>query len=361
MLFTPLDVGPLSLPNRIVMAPMTRMRADIDGTPTEHMATYYAQRASAGLIVTEGIWPTSDGQSEWRIPGLETPSHVAGWRRVTDRVHGVGGRIVAQLMHGGRNGHPDARYDGTLPAGPSAVPNPELIHLPDGSKTPQAMPRVLSIAEIHAAIEGYARAATNAIAAGFDAVEIHGANSYLVHQFLADNTNLRTDEYGDRIRFAVEVVDAVTDAIGADRTAIRLSPGNPQSGMIERDPAPVYRSLLDHLNRYGLAYLHLTDNDAYPALADLRSRWDGVLIANVGENRNPTTRHDAELVLRRGLANAVSFGRGFLVNPDLPARLAHDLPWNPLDVKHLYTPGPVGYTDYPTYEDQMPQALLANA
>ncbi|MBB5788378.1 alkene reductase [Jiangella mangrovi] len=350
-LFRPVRAGRLQLPNRIVMAPMTRLRATDDGTPTAEMAVYYAQRASAGLIVTEGIWPEPAGQSEWRVPGLSDGRHVDGWRRVTAAIHAAGGTVVAQLMHGGRNGHPGARYDGTVPAGPSAVAKTEPVHLPDGSKAAPPAPRAMTVADIDRVVGSYENAAANALAAGFDGVEIHAANSYLPHQFLADNTNLRTDDYGGdvagRIRFPLRVARAVADTVGADRTAIRLSPGNPQFEMVERDPAPVYRALLAELDRLGLAYLHLTDDDAYPALADLRPRWSGTLIANVGENREPTTACAAVRALEAGLADAVSFGRGFLVNPDLPHRLRHDLTWNPLDEAHLYTPGPVGYTDYP--------------
>ena len=362
-LFQPLTLGQLTLPNRVVMAPMTRFRATPDGTPTEVMATYYAQRASAGLIISEGIWPSSRGQSDWRVPGLETAGHVAGWRPVTDAVHAAGGRIYAQLMHGGRKGHPWARYDGSVPAGPSAVAETELVHLPEGGKIASVQPRVMSVLDIQRTIDEFAHAAQNAVAAGFDGVELHGANSYLIHQFLADNTNLRTDEYGGsiahRIRFATALVHAVAGAVGAGRTALRLSPGNPQFGMVESDPAPVYRRLVERLDPLGLAYLHMTDADSYAALEDLRPRWSGTLIANVGENRAATTRGDADKVLSDGLADAVSFGRGFLVNPDLPSRLAQDLPWNEFDDRHLYTPGPVGYTDYPAY--RVSGAVSANS
>ncbi len=353
-LFSPLTVGSLCLPNRVVMAPMTRLRAEIDGTPTQIMADYYAQRAGAGLILSEGIWPESSGQSEWRVPGLETSDHVAGWATVTDAVHRAGGRIVAQLMHGGRKGHPRARFDGSLPAGPSTVVDGDHVRTADGTKIAPACPREMTSADIRGAIDGFAQAAENAMRAGFDGVEVHGANSYLVHQFLADNTNLRTDEYGGsvdrRTRFAHEVVAAVAEAVGASRTGIRLSPGNPQSGIVEADPAPTYRRLLERLAPLGIAYLHLTDNDEYAALRDLRPRWGGVLIANVGENREPTSRTAAELVLARGQADAVSFGRGFVSNPDLPARLLHDLPLREINRSSLYTPGPVGYTDYATVD-----------
>lgn len=343
----------LRLPNRVVMAPMTRLRSRPDGSPAPDVADYYAQRASAGLIVSEGIWPHPSGQSEAWVPGLHTEAHVNAWGRVTDAVHTAGGRIFAQLMHGGRKGHPRARIDGSLPAGPSAVSDGDVLHLLDGGKAPSPIPRQMSRADIAAAIEHYAAAARRALAAGFDGVEIHGANSYLVHQFLADNTNLRTDDYGgtlvNRMRFALEVTDAVADAIGADRTAIRLSPGNPQFAMREDDPAPLYRRLVTELDRRGLAYLHLTDNDRYPALADLRLRWNGTLIGNIGENRAPTTAAAAERVLSEGHADLVSFGRPFIANPDLVERIRHDLPLASIREELLYGRSAQGYSDYPRW------------
>ncbi|MBB5913944.1 N-ethylmaleimide reductase [Nocardia transvalensis] len=343
----------LALPNRVVMSPMTRLRSHADGSPTADVADYYAQRAAAGLIVTEGIWPHSSGQSEAWVPGLQTAEHVAAWRRVTEAVHAAGGRIFAQLMHGGRKGHPLARIDGSLPAGPSAVSDGDVLHLIDGGKAESLVPRAMTRAEIATAVEHFAAAAGNALAAGFDGVEIHAANSYLVHQFLADNTNLRTDEYGgslaNRMRFALEVTDAVAAQVGSHRTAIRLSPGNPQFGMREDDPAPLYRALVTELDGRDLAYLHLTDNDDYPALADLRPRWRGALIANVGENREPTTAADADRVLRAGHADLVSFGRAFISNPDLVHRITHALPLAPIREHVLYGRTAEGYTDYPAY------------
>ncbi|MEW2524383.1 alkene reductase [Streptomyces sp. NPDC047071] len=354
-LLTPYSAPFGHLPNRMVMAPMTRFRGEEDGTPQPIVADYYAQRASAGLIVTEGIWPSSRGQSGWRIPGLETAAHVAGWRRVTDAVHAAGGRIYAQLMHGGRHGHPLSRIDGDAPAAPSAVVSPELVHVRDGGKAEPVTPRVMTLDDIRTAVDDHVAAARNAVAAGFDGVELHGANSYLIHQFLADNTNLRDDAYGrgsieNRIRFAVEVVRAVADAIGAGRLGLRLSPGNPQFGMAEADPGPVYRALLDELDGLGLAYLHLTDNDRYPALAELRPRWSGTLIANVGENGDPTTQEAGEAVIADGRADLVSYGRAFLTTPDLPHRFAVGAPLNDFDAAHLYTSGPEGYTDYPSLD-----------
>ncbi|MFI0741862.1 alkene reductase [Streptomyces sp. NPDC021100] len=347
-LLTPYTSGTLRLGNRIVMAPMTRLRADEDGVPLPFAADYYARRAGAGLIVTEGVWPVFAGQSLWRQPGLATEAQVAGWRRVTTAVHAAGGVIFAQLMHGGRHAHPLARIDGGRPTAPSAVPLPGLQHTRAGKRAP-AVPRAMTARDIADTVEGYARAARNAVRAGFDGVELHGANSYLIHQFLADGTNLRTDAYGGdvsgRIRFAREAVEAVADAVGPHRTAIRLSPGNPQSGMAEADPGPVYRALATALAPLGLAYAHLSQASDYPALAELRPLLRGTtVIGNVGENRAPTDRAAGEAVLRAGTADLVSYGRAFLSNPDLPRRLAADLPLAAPDTAHLYTHGPEGYT-----------------
>ncbi|ADG79064.1 NADH:flavin oxidoreductase/NADH oxidase OS=Tsukamurella paurometabola (strain ATCC 8368 / DSM/ CCUG 35730 / CIP 100753 / JCM 10117 / KCTC 9821 / NBRC 16120/ NCIMB 702349 / NCTC 13040) OX=521096 GN=Tpau_2459 PE=4 SV=1 [Tsukamurella paurometabola] len=351
-LLTPYRSDTLAVPNRIVMAPMTRLRSTEDGSPTTDVIEYYRQRASAGLLVTEGIWPHSLGQSEAWIPGLQTAAHQHAWAAVASAVHSEGGRIVAQLMHGGRKGHPAARLDGSVPAGPSAVPDGDVLHLLDGTKAAWPAPSAMSLAAIEAAIDHYAASARRAIDAGFDGVELHGANSYLIHQFLADNTNLRSDRYGgsvhNRMRFAVEVVDAVAEEIGADRTALRLSPGNPQFSMIERDPAPLYRALIDEMSGRGLLYLHLTDDDRYPALADLRPRFDGPLIANIGENRAPTNAAGAEEALRRGLADLVSFGRAFIANPDLVERIRTGTPLSEIREDVLYGRTAAGYTDYPS-------------
>ncbi|MBB5936225.1 alkene reductase [Streptomyces zagrosensis] len=350
-LLTPFHGKGLELPNRIVMAPMTRYRASEEGVPARWVADYYAQRSSAGLIVSEGIWPSMRGQSGWRMPGLATDAQVHGWRAVTDAVHAAGGRIFAQLMHGGRAAHPLARIDGGQPLAPSAVPLPYVHHTRVGTSDP-VVPRAMTYEDIRTAIEDHVNAARRAIDAGFDGVELHGANSYLIHQFLADNTNLRTDAYGGdvpgRIRFATEVVRAVMAAVGAGRTALRLSPGNEQFDMVEADPGPVYRALLDAIAPWGLAYLHLTEGSAaYPALADLRPHWPGALVANVGENGHPTTPAAGEAVLRAGTADLVSYGRAFIANPDLPRRIAAGAPLASADPTTFYTHGPQGYTDYP--------------
>ncbi|MET9671065.1 alkene reductase [Streptomyces sp. NPDC006475] len=282
---------------------------------------------------------------------------------MTEAVHAADGRIFAQLMHGGRQGHPLSRLAADVPAGPSSVPVPGPVHVRDGGKADPVMPRVMTPEDIRQAVLDHVSAARNAIAAGFDGVELHGANSYLIHQFLADNTNLRDDEYGqctieDRIRFPVEIVTAVAHAIGAERTGLRLSPGNPQFGMEEANPGPVYRALVDTLDGLGLVYLHLTDNDRYPAPTDLRARWHGALIANVGENSEPTTREDGEAVLMTGRADLVSYGRAFIANPDLPQRFERNSALNTIDSENLYTHG--GDTDYPYLDSRTASLALGD-
>ncbi|WP_106584773.1 alkene reductase [Murinocardiopsis flavida] len=352
-----------ALPNRVVMAPMTRLRADLEGVPSELMATYYAQRAGAGLIVSEGIAPSVRGQQYLNEPGLFTEEQVAAWRRVTDAVHAAGGRIFAQLMHSGRNGHPLNRLDGGRPEAPSAVALTAPLHTVD-SKVAPVVPLAMTRAGIRTTVAEHARAARNAVRAGFDGVEIHGANSYLVHQFLADNTNLRTDRYGgstaNRIRFAVELTEAVADAVGAGRVGLRLSPGNPENEMAEADPAPVYRRLLAALDPLGLAYLHLTDDPVYPALADLRPFWSGTLVGNTGEHEE-TTRDSAARLLRARRADLVSIGRPYMANPDLVERIAADAPWAPLRSSSHYDSGPAGYTDYPAHPASLPAGTPVSA
>ncbi|KOX08822.1 alkene reductase [Nocardiopsis sp. NRRL B-16309] len=349
-LLTPHALPALTLPNRVVMAPMTRMRADRNAVPTPLMATYYAQRAGAGLIVSEGVSPSPAGQQYLTQPGLYSDRQVDAWRQVTDAVHAAGGRIFAQVMHAGRNAHPANRHDGGIPLAPSEVSRTHLVHTLDGKAAPVA-PRAMTRTEVRAAVAEHADAAAEAIRAGFDGVEIHGANSYLPHQFLADNTNLRTDEYGGgttgRIRFAVEVVEAVADAVGAERVGLRLSPGNTEGEMVERDPATVYRALLAAIDPLGLAYLHLTDDPVYPALADLRPRWSGTLVGNTGEHEE-TTQESAARLVGEGRADLVSVGRPFISTPDAVERLAAGIPWALIREREFhYTSGPRGYVDYP--------------
>ncbi len=343
-LLTPYRSPALSLPNRIAMAPMTRNRADdATGIPNPLTRTYYAQRASAGLIITEGIWPTLAGKGEPGVPGLANADHVEGWREVTTAVHAAGGRIFAQLWHVGRLSHPVTL--GTLPMAPSAVRPPGTIHTVDG-KLDYVTPREMTLGDIEETIAAFAAAASNAIEAGFDGVEVHGANGYLIQQFLGDNTNLRTDAYGRRDRFVLDVVDAVIAAVGADRVALRLSPGNPENDVLENDPASVYPALVSALDERGLAYLHLSEKGTYPAISELRKRWSGTLIGNY-DPVEPSSPELGEKLLLSGDADVVAFGRLFIANPDLPMRIAAGAPLAALDRQLFHRGGAQGYTDQP--------------
>lgn len=348
-LLEPYTSPALRLPNRVVMAPMTRGRADAEGVPGTHTAAYYAQRASAGLIITEGIYPHAYGLGGLGVPGLVTTAQVDAWRGVTKAVHASGGRIYAQLWHVGRLSHPAFLPGGDAPLAPSALAAPGYTHIASG-RAAYPVPRAMSRADIAEAVEAYANAARNAVAAGFDGVEIHGANGYLVSQFLSDNANRRTDEYGGsvngRIRFAVESVEAVAAAIGAERTALRISPANPDNGLVEEDPATLHRALLGAVDGLGLAYLHVSEKGAYPALADLRGSWNGTLIGNYSPAA-PTEPAAGERLLADGLADAVAFGRLFIANPDLPVRLAVGAELAEYDASDAYRPGLAGYADHP--------------
>jgi N-ethylmaleimide reductase len=353
-LFDPVTVGRLQLPNRAVMAPMTRSRAGDGGVPTEVMATYYAQRAGAGLIISEGTQPSAVGQGYPFTPGLHTDEQVAGWRTVTDAVHAAGGRIVVQLMHTGRIGHPSLLPDGLVPVAPSAVRPEGQVFTPDGMQD-QVVPRELSEQEIAETVADFASAARRAVDAGFDGVEIHAANGYLPHQFLASNTNQRTDGYGGspaaRTRFVVEVVTATVDAIGADRVGIRISPGNTFNDVREDEVTETYRALLEQLAPLGLAYLDLIEarDDAVNEL--VLALWaDGVLAVNASplvQAQAPSGKDGAERWLARG-ADLITLGRAFLANPDLVERLATDAPLNEPDDASFYGGTEQGYIDYPT-------------
>ncbi|GAA2111742.1 alkene reductase [Actinomadura alba] len=349
-LLRPYTEGPLRAPNRIAMAPVTRGRADDrTGVPHPLAATYYSQRATAGLIVSEGIWPSPTGKGGPGIPGLATDEQVAGWRAVTSAVHAAGGRIFAQLWHVGRLSHPLAQPGGRPPVAPSAVRPPGTVHTAEGRRD-YVTPRAMTGAEIVETIEAFAAEARNAIRAGFDGVEVHGANGYLIQQFIADNTNRRADRHGGsrtgRLRFAIEVVEAVIDAVGADRVGLRISPDNPENDIAERDPQGDYRALLDALRPLGPAYLHIIERGRYCALADLRPRWPGMLIANFNGPR-PMTRQAGEHLVEAGLADMVSYGRLFIANPDLPARFAAGAPLNEPIPDLFYGGDGTGYVDYP--------------
>lgn len=350
-LFDTVTVGKLTLPNRLVMAPMTRSRAGEGGLATPLMAEYYRQRASAGLIVSEAIQPSVIGQGYVQTPGLHSAEQAESWRQVTDAVHEAGGRIIAQLMHVGRIGHPAFYPDGATPVAPSAVradkqtfTGTEMLDLIE--------PRELTIAEISDTIADYVTAARNAIDAGFDGVEVHGANGYLVHQFLATNTNLRTDGYGGsvegKIRFALEVVNAVAEAIGPERTGLRISPENPFNDIVETDAAQVYPELVRRLPR--IAYLHVVETVNRELVRQLRQGFSGAFILNPHPAADswPSTADTATAVVAAGDADAVALGTAFLANPDLPARVQVGGPYNSADEATFYGGDHRGYTDYPT-------------
>lgn len=351
-LFDSYRLGELTLPNRTVMAPMTRVRAAAGGLATPSMATYYAQRATAGLIVSEGVQPSLIGQSNPGTPGLHTDEQVAAWRQVTGAVHANGGRIFAQIMHGGRVSHPDTT--GLRPVGPSAVAAVGDVFTPSGPR-PAPVPRALETAEVPEHAHSYAAAARRAVDAGFEGVELHGANGYLISQFLSSNANLRTDRYGgpvaNRIRFAVEAAAATAEAVGAHRTGIRLSPAGTFWGVEETDVPELYAALLTELARLGLAYVHLEATAEEEVLVGLRRAWPGTLVMNPALPMGPKQagRDEADHWLGLG-ADLISFGRGFLANPDLVERLRTGLPIAPADERTYYQGGDAGYLTYPAHQ-----------
>jgi N-ethylmaleimide reductase len=352
-LFTPVQVGDLHLANRIVMAPMTRSRA-IGNVPNELMAAYYAQRADAGLILTEGVAPCADGLGYARIPGLFTAEQVAGWRAVTDAVHAKGGKIVAQLMHTGRVGHPANLPPGGRVRGPSALATPGEMWTDTEGMQPHPVPEVMSESDIQAAIQAYVLASENAIAAGFDGVELHGANGYLIDQFLHASSNQRADGWGGdiaaRCRFAVEVARAVSAAIGAGRVGMRISPYGAFNGQAAgADEDELYLHLAGELSKLGLAFLHVVDHSSMgaPALPPtlkpaLRAAFSGAFILSGGYDAGTA---EADLAADKG--DLVAFGRPFISNPGLVRKLQTGEALTPPDFATFYTPGPAGYLDYP--------------
>ena len=350
-LHTPLQAGALTLPNRILMAPLTRCRADADHNPTDLMAEYYSQRASAGLIIAEATMVMEGNSSFWMEPGIYSEAQVAGWKKVTDAVHAKGGQIALQLWHGGRACHP-LLNGGAQPVAPSALPiTGDEVHTPEGKK-PYVTPRELRDDEIPGIIAGFKKAAENAKAAGFDAVEVHGANGYLLDEFLRDGANQRSGPYGgslaNRARLMLEVVDAVIEVWGADRVGLRISPLNSYNSMIDSDPIALTSYIAEQTNARGLAYLHVMRADFFQAqqgdvMTPARAAFTGVLIGNMGY-----TADEAEQAIAEGKLDAVGFGTSFLANPDLPERLALQAPLNAPNPATFYSPGPEGYTDYPT-------------
>jgi N-ethylmaleimide reductase len=319
-LWQPVSLGRLSLVNRLVMAPMTRSRSTPSGTPTELNAIYYAQRATVGLIVAEGTQPSSDGQGYNLTPGIYTEEHIAGWKVITDRVHAAGGRIFIQLMHVGRIAHPDNRSHRRAPVAPSEVRPAGTMFTPNG---PQdfPMPRALGREEIGETIRDFRHAARSAIRAGADGIELHGANGYLIHQFLSENANRRTDEYGgtigNRVRFAVEVAEAVADEIGPERVGLRISPHVSFNDIVEGDTVTLYRALIEKLAMLRLAYLHVVHVGDDSHLHAIRGRWPAALIVN----RPGRTREEIANDVESGVADLASVGSLALANPDLVARL----------------------------------------
>jgi len=353
-LFEPYERGALRLPHRVAMAPLTRNRAK--GTvPGPLNAEYYAQRASAAILVTEGTHPAANGQGYLDIAGLHDDAQQAGWALVADAVHAAGdAKLVIQLMHCGRVAHP--AFTGEQPIAPSAVQAPGSVITADG-EVDYVLPREIATDELAAVRETYVQAARRAVAAGADGVELHAANGYLLHQFLSPNTNQRTDGYGTdvagRIRFVVETVDAVSAAIGAERVGIRVSPGHAVNGIEETGTRETYDALLDALASQDLMYLHVLDSSphaGYPVLEQARERWAGTLMANQGFTREFDVAK-ADAMVADGRIDLVAYGRSFLANPDLPARLERGAELNKPDNATFYGGGAEGYTDYPTLDE----------
>lgn len=360
-LLSPYKLGNLELPNRMVMAPLTRNRAGVGNVPGPLNAKYYAQRASAGLIISEATQVSPEGLGYPATPGIHSPEQVAGWKLVTEAVHQAGGRIFLQLWHVGRISHPDLQPDGALPVAPSAIAPKGEAATYEGMK-PFVTPRALETSEIPGIVEQYRQGAENALEAGFDGVEVHGANGYLLDQFLRDGTNQRTDKYGgsieNRARLLLEVTEAVVGVWGADRVGVRLSPSGTFNDMYDSNPLATFGYAAQALNRFGLAYLHIIEVTE----ADLRhggtevptsylrvseasvqeARFTGTLMVNAGYDRD---RGNA--VLAKKEADLVSFGTLFLANPDLPKRLALNAPLNQPDPATFYGGTEKGYTDYP--------------
>jgi len=346
-LFSQVQVSRYTLSNRMVMAPMTRSRADDAGVPSELVATYYAQRASAGLIISEGVFPTAMGQGYVRTPGIETAEQVAAWKHVTEAVHARGGRIFMQLMHSGRISHPSLLPNGALPQAPSAIKPAGQTWTATGLQD-FVTPHALSVVEIAAVIEGYRQAARLAIEAGFDGVELHAASGYLPEQFLSTGSNQRTDEYGgsveNRVRFVLDVLSAIATEIGGDRVGLKISPEMNFNDIVDANPQETYTYLVEHLHGLNLAYLHVAlfgANVDYHGL--LRPLFDGSYLIGGGLDQ-----HSAESLIADGRADAAVFGSAFLANPDLPERFRTGAELNVPDKNSFYAPGAQGYIDYPT-------------
>lgn len=352
--FDPIHLGDVTLRNRIVMSPMTRSRAYGPlRSPTDDVVTYYAQRSGAGLIVTEGTQPSVIGQGYPDTPGLHSDVQVEAWRKVTRAVHDRGGIIFAQLMHTGRIAHPSSYPRPMSPVGPSATGADGQIFTPHGLQD-FVQPRELTATEIATTVSDFAQAARNAMAADFDGVEIHGANGYLLHQFLSTNANQRTDRWGgsavNRIRMTVETTRAVADAIGASRTALRLSPANPLNDIVEDDHRQTYLLLLREIDRLGLAYLHVLESTDPDFTSHMRRSWSGAFMLNPATPAGRTGPQHLHLITD-GAADLVSFGKLFIANPDLSERLRTGADLASPDMSKAYGGDHRGYTDYPALTD----------
>jgi len=366
-LFSPLKVGPYQLEHRVVMAPLTRMRAEKPSlAPRPLNAEYYAQRAApGGLLIAEASPVMASGVGNPGVPGIFSAQQVRGWRGVVEAVHAKGGLIFLQLWHVGRASHSSYQAGGVLPVAPSAVPiSPPLMTMTDGGKPqPYETPRALETDEVEGVVESFRQGAINAREAGFDGVEIHGANGYLIEQFLQSKTNLRTDRYGgsieNRARFLMEIVHAVTGVWGADRVGVRLSPYGVANDSGEADPMPLYSHVVASLDKLGLAYLHFIEPRASgagraevnhqnvpSAMVLFRPLWSGVLMT-----AGNFTGETAEAAIAAGHADAIAFGRIFISNPDLPRRLRHGYPLAPYNRATFYGGETTGYTDYPVYDE----------
>jgi len=356
-IFTPAKIGKLKSKNRLVMAPMTRSRANPDGTPTQLAAEYYAQRAGLGLLIAEGTQPSAQGQGYIFTPGIYTDAHVEGWKQITSAVHDAGSHIFIQLMHVGRTSHPDNTPSHIQAVAPSAIAPKDQMFTLQGMK-PIPEPRALTLEEIARTVDDFRNAARHAVDAGADGVEIHGANGYLIQQFFAPNANVRTDAYGgsieNRARFAIEVARAVAQEIGAERTGIRLSPGATLGGLEEGPEGPdLYRYLIGELNKLGLAYVHLLHLGNEALVADIRKGWSNALIVN----RPGRAPQDVGVDITAGLADLESYGQFVLTTPDFAERLKSGAPMNPANKATFYGGGAEGYTDYPTLANAMAPAL----
>jgi N-ethylmaleimide reductase len=356
-LLAPAAVGGLALRNHVVMAPLTRQRASVEGVPMPYVADYYAQRASAGLIIAEGTQPSFAGQGYCRTPGIHTPEQAASWRRVTDAVHAKGGSIFLQIMHAGRIAHTLNRQIPDAPVAPSALQAPGQMWTDQLQMQPHTPPRALETAEIPGVVAEFAAAAQLAIASGFDGVEVHAANGYLLNQFLATNTNQRTDGYGGslngRLRAVVETVEAVAGAIGWNRTAIRVSPGHMFNDLVDEAPLETHIALLDALKTGDMAYTHIMLPHAFAEALNNAGPPDAILPALRPYVKGPLmaagllTPETADALLASGAIDLAAFGRPFIANPDYVARFTSGKPLAEPDQSKFYTPGPEGYSDYP--------------